>query len=52
VLIEAGNAIEPLVVVQMDDLLIRARVAQSDIFAVGLGRSHETHDWEAPGHLV
>ena len=49
-LVEAGNAVEPLVVVQMDDLLIGPRVAQSEVLAVELRRSEQTNDWEAHDH--
>jgi hypothetical protein len=50
-LIEAGDPMEPLVSVQMDDLLISPRVAESDVFAVGLRRAGETRERATHGHL-
>ena len=44
VLVESGYRVQALVVVEMNDLLIRAWTAQDDVLALGFWRPNQTHN--------
>jgi len=52
VLVETGHAVQALVVVQMNNLLVRVRVPQRDVLAVGFRRPDQTCDLRHPSIAI